>query len=439
MNSIKRFHRFVNSSSIKGFAGVVFFVLIFMLSNSQSSAQNPQWLVFDTLNSPLPGNNVEVVFIDDSGNKWLATTIIGPYKLTMYNGIQWLIYDYSSTGILFSSIISIAAENQNVLWFPVVTLGIVRLKDGLFTVFEHPNIPLPPYSYVFEVAIDPNGVKWFATEHGLLSYNDTTWVLFNQSNSGLPTNRIFNISIDNQGNKWIGTEGGFVKFDDSVWVVYDLSNSLWNPGNTFLSMATDPAGVKWFATYDGLFRYDDTTWTVFNKTNTPLIENDYRSIAFDYAGILWLGTGGSGLWKYDGLSWTRYYHFNSGLPQNTVHSIAIDDNNNKWIGTREGLAVFNETGVVLSAEEQLPVRESLMAYPNPADQYVIIRSSGSKPVKMDQVGVFSITGVKQNVTIKPAGQGEWTLATGNLPAGIYLARVTLSNRERATVRFIIRR
>jgi len=439
MNSIKRLHRFVNSSSIKGSTRIVFFVLIFMLSNSQSSAQNPQWMVFDTLNSPLPGNNVEVVFIDDSGNKWLATTIIGPYKLTMYNGIQWLIYDYNSTGILFSTIMSIAAENPNTLWFPVVGLGIVRLKDGVFSVFEHPNIPLPLYNYVFEVAIDPNGVKWFATEHGLLCYNDTTWVLYNQSNSGLPTDRIFNISIDNQGNKWIGTNSGFVKYDDSVWVIYDLSNSLWNPGNTFLSMATDPAGVKWFAAPGGLFRFDDTTWTVFNKTNTPLIENDYRSIAFDHNGTLWLGTGGSGLWKYDGLSWTRYYHFNSGLPQNTVQSIAIDDNNNKWIGTREGLAVFNETGVVLSAEEQMPLRESLMAYPNPADQYVVIRSSGSRHEIMEQIEVFSITGVKQNVAFKPAGQSEWSLVTSNLPNGMYLAHVIWRNGEKATVKFIISR
>jgi ligand-binding sensor domain-containing protein len=439
MNTIKWLHRFANGSSIKGFIGVAFFILIFMLSNSQSSAQNPQWMVFDTLNSPLPGNNVEVVFIDDSGNKWLVTMVNGPYTLSMYNGNQWLIYDYNSTGILFSNIMSIAAENQNTLWFPVVGLGIVRLKDGVFSVFEHPNIPLPLYNYVFEVAIDPNGVKWFATEHGLLCYNDTTWVLYNQSNSGLPTNRIFNISIDHQGNKWIGTDSGFVKYDDSVWVVYDLSNTLWNPGNTFLSMATDPTGVKWFAASGGLFRFDDSTWTLYDKTNTPLIENDYRSIAFDHNGTLWLGTGGSGLWKYDGSSWTRYYHFNSGLPQNTVLSIAIDNNNNKWIGTREGLAVFNETGVVLSAEDQMSVRESLMAYPNPADQSVIIRSSGSKPVKMDQIEVFSITGVKQNVTVKPAGQNEWTLVTGFLPNGIYLARVTLSNRERATVRFIIRR
>jgi ligand-binding sensor domain-containing protein len=439
MKKTRRSQRMAYITLTKRFIGSVLLFLSFVISNSHSIAQNPQWMVFDTLNSPLPGNNVEVVFIDDSGNKWLVTTVIGPYTLTKYNGIQWLIYDHNSTGIFFSSIMSIAAENQNTLWFPVVGLGIVRLKNGVFSVFDYPNIPLPLYNYVFEVDIDPNGVKWFATEHGLLSYNDSTWVLYNQSNSGLPTNRIFNISIDAQGNKWIGTDSGFVKYDDSVWVVYDLSNSFWNPGNTFLSMATDPSGVKWFATYDGLFRYDDTTWTVYNETNTPLIENNYRSIAFDHDGILWLGTGGSGLWKYDGLSWTRYYHFNSGLPQNTVLSIAIDNNNNKWIGTREGLAVFNETGVVLSAENQISVRESLMAYPNPADQYVIIRSSGSKPVTMDQIEVFSITGVKQSLTFKPVGQNEWTLVTSILPNGIYLARVTLSNREQATVRFIIRR
>jgi hypothetical protein len=243
-----------------------------------------------------------------------------------------------------------------------------------------------------------------------------------------------------KNQKWIGTrDSGLVKYDDSTWTVYNQSNSLWNQTCQLTSMAIDSEGNKWFATNCGLFKYDDTTWTVYNKTNTLLIENDCRSIVFDNNGILWLGTGGSGLWKYDGSTWQQFYKYNSGLPQNTVHSIAIDNNNNKWIGTREGLAVFNETGVVLSAEEQLPVRESLMAYPNPADQYVVIRSSGSRHKSMEQIEVFSITGVKQNVAFRPAGQGEWTLATGNLPAGIYLARVTLSNRERATVRFIIRR
>jgi ligand-binding sensor domain-containing protein len=442
MSTNRRLHLLCHSIALKRFMASFFLFLGFLVSNSQTFAQNPQWMVFDTLNSPLPGNEVSVVILDDSGNKWMVSRIFNNlYTLTKFDDFNWTIYDASNSALPATSFSNIAAENQNTIWLATAGAGIIRLKDGLFTVFDYTNICLPQGSWVFSIAIDANGIKWFATEHGLLSYNDTTWMLYDQSNSGLPADWIYNVSIDTQGNKWIGTRptGGIVKYNDSVWVVYDLTNSLWNPDYRFTSMATDPAGVKWFATSDGLFRYDDTTWSVFNKTNTPLIENDCRSIAFDQAGILWLGTGGSGLWKYDGSSWTRFYHYNSGLPQNTVCSIAIDENNNKWIGTWEGLAVFNESGVVLSGEDHIPERPEVVVYPNPADQYVTIRSSAIKHENMEQIMIFSITGVPQKVTIIPAGQNAWNVTTGNLSNGIYLAHLRYASGKLASVKFIIRR
>ena len=53
------------------------------------------------------------------------------------------------------------------------------------------------------------------------------WVVYNTSNSGLPSDTVNAIAIDGNGNKWIGTyDRGLAKFDGTNWTVYDTSNSV---------------------------------------------------------------------------------------------------------------------------------------------------------------------------------------------------------------------
>jgi hypothetical protein len=55
--------------------------------------------------------------------------------------------------------------------------------------------------------------------------NGANWIIYNTSNSALPSNTISSIAIDGSGNKWIGTGGGLVKFNGTNFIVADTNNS----------------------------------------------------------------------------------------------------------------------------------------------------------------------------------------------------------------------
>jgi hypothetical protein len=430
-------------SILRNLLAIPFLLLVFAISNSQTSAQNPQWMVFDTLNSVMPTNGVRHVVVDYSANKWFVSKLSFTLSsVVRFGQSSWSVFSAQDSTFPICDIEAIAIDKNNDLWIGSNGIGLMKFSNNMYTLYDHTNSAVPYNPTFFSIAVDSNNTKWIGTMGGLLQFSPTSSVLHTKSNSGLTDNWVWSVAIDSNGEKWIGTrEGGLIKFNDTTWFVYDQTNSLFDWYHSVRAISITQSGVKWFAANAGLFRFNDTIWTKYDKSNAPLLYDSFLAIAVDSNGHVWLGTNdGFGMYKFDGTNWTHYYKYNSGLPNNTVPAIAIDEFNNKWIGTwGGGLAVFNETGVVLSAENQMSVRESLMAYPNPADQYVVIRSSGSKPVKMDQIEVFSITGVKQNVAFRPADQDEWALVTGNLPNGMYLAHVIWRNGEKATIKFIISR
>ena len=92
---------------------------------------------------------------------------------------------------------------------------------------------------------------------------NTEWIVYYISNSGLPASRVNSIAIDGSGNKWIGTSDGLAVFDGEVWTVYNTSNSD-IPDYVINSIAIESNGIKWIGTFDGLASFDGNTWTVYS-------------------------------------------------------------------------------------------------------------------------------------------------------------------------------
>ena len=122
----------------------------------------------------------------------------------------------------------------------------------------------------------------------LLNMNKNTWaqnpewIVYNTSNSGLPSNSVRSIAIDGTGNKWIGTAGadsGLAKFDGTNWAIYNLelcANAITSL-DLITSLAIDISeniwiGVGYFGGdmfYGCLMNFDkDTTWTIYNVANS---------------------------------------------------------------------------------------------------------------------------------------------------------------------------
>lgn len=168
----------------------------------------------------------------------------------------------------------------------------------------------------------------------------TEWIVYDTTNSGLPSNGVKSIVIDSIGNKWIGTGEGLVKFDNITWTIWDTLNS-GIPSNYVDIVALDNSENKWLGTFpsSGLTKFDGITWTTWNTSNSGLPSNYIYAITFDDSGNVWLGTIG-GLTKFDGTTWTTWNTSNSNIPGNTVTSIAIDSAGNKWVGC-DGVVKFD--------------------------------------------------------------------------------------------------
>lgn len=85
----------------------------------------------------------------------------------------------------------------------------------------------------------------------IVSFNGSSWAVYDTSDSGILSNYIRSIATDRDGKVWVGTYWGLTSFDGSIWTVYDESNSRL-PENDVFSIAIDGSGNKWIGTQDGL-------------------------------------------------------------------------------------------------------------------------------------------------------------------------------------------
>ena len=219
-------------------------------------------------------------------------------------------------------------------------------------------------------------------------YNDTNWVIYTGKNSPMTYGNIRAIEMDRNNVKWIASEGGgLIKFNDidSTWGNY------FNPG--FLTcLIIDSSQNKWF------------------------------------------GSPGGGLFKFEGDSvLINFRPENSPLPAHGVLSLAIDSNQNLWIGTSNGLAIYNENGIVgISNQNIIHYPKSFILYqnyPNPFNPYTTIKYQLNKTSNVN-LSIFNIKGqlVKNLVSERqPIGNYEVAFNGNNLPSGTYFYTLNTDN------------
>lgn len=256
----------------------------------------------------LPGEDVNVITIDNDGNKWFGTQT----GLAKFDGTNWEVYK---------------TENS-------------ELTDNT----------------VYDIAIDPNtGDLWIGTYYGLSHFDGTSWENFDTSNSGLPHDRINAVTVDSDGIVWCGTDAGLAKYDGATWQVYDTNNSD-IPDNIVLTITlqeTESDKWIWLGTYTegggvGKLNAADDTWETYTMDNSGLSDWEVYSIAIE-GDIVWIGNYYTGIDRFDTVNdtWQNYD------PGSWVFSVAIDDDGYKWIGT-------NKVGLVRikDVESGNPVEET---------------------------------------------------------------------------------
>ena len=115
------------------------------------------------------------------------------------------------------------------------------------------------------------------------------------------------------------------------------------------------------------------------------------------------------------------------------NDIAVDENGNKWIATNNGLAIFNEGGVVSIEENKnsfIPEEFILSQnYPNPFNPSTKINwqapLSGWQTIK-----VFDVLGTEVKTLVdeyRNAGSYEVEFIANNLPSGVYFYQLKVGD------------
>jgi ligand-binding sensor domain-containing protein len=355
-----------------------------------------EWSVYNTNNSILPDNLIESIIIDDEGIKWFISS---SGKVTTYNDTTWEYFQVPDT---IGKINYITFGKNGIKWLATL-LGVVKIDGVNYSVFNNSNSTLPmneitritldekgdPWvgndhlpltghlhqydgttwiSYntnsssscikdypILSIAIDSNNVKWITTRNGIAKYDNGSWINYNMTNSGLPSNSISEITVDIYNNKWFASSVGLVKYDNHNWKYYQ--------NDAIQSVAIDQKNHKWVVSYyeyfprqgghywgNNLLEFNDSTWINHTQKSNYTIGGEWKRLNSVYAddkGFIWIGTN-NGLIKYDGNNQTLFNMNNSNLPSNVINYVTIDKYDNKWIATNNGLVIYNNSWTIFN-------------------------------------------------------------------------------------------
>jgi PAS domain S-box-containing protein len=202
------------------------------------------------------------------------------------------------------------------------------------------------------IAKDPRGHLWFGTHgNGLVRFDPRsgryrTYAHVASDPRSLSYDRIGALWIDRRGTLWVATDFGLNRFDPATEEFRRYSpqpRSL----TQYRSIAEEPGGALWLATSSrGLHRFDPAsgTFTTFErKLRDPrsLGHDRVNSVHVDGSGAVWAATF-RGLAKLNPSDGTfTSYDSRSGLPTDTVLGILEAGNGDLWVSTRDGLSRFD--------------------------------------------------------------------------------------------------
>ncbi len=247
------------------------------------------------INNGLKNDFITALKIDESGHKWIGTSVGNIIELNGNKLIDYSMIDKIKPNYVFDFL-----AEKNKIWIGTMNNGFI-IKEG--KVFKHYGYDekKDPKLKISSFYRDSKGTLWMAVfGNGVVEYKNDTLHFHNQK-TGLSSNYVRTICEDEDHNIWFGTQNGIT--------VYDRKNFRYlNEKSGF------PYSVIW------------------NITKTS-------------DGSLWLSTFGKGLLRYH----KGNFHLLNGkkyLPNNAVMSVLEDTLNNRlFVGTEKGLALIDVNSV----------------------------------------------------------------------------------------------
>jgi ligand-binding sensor domain-containing protein len=316
---------------------------------------NPQWMIFNSINSNLPSNQISDIVIDNLNRKWISIPF---YGLLRIEGDNWTYFNTDNSELPSNYLQTINVDYESRFWG--VSYGVFKLArfDGNeWKILDTSNIQIPEQN-VNSLVFDSQNHLWFLCGNDFF-FTGTNYLFELVSDTSILLQSSFNTSkgkrmmeFDSDDLLKIGDWRGIYFFhNDSLQYVQTPFGSL---GSYVTDIKKDLNGNIWTATGEAgwgqLNKFDGSSFTIYPEITAISIEVDSLN-------NIWVGTLGKAsdyaeLIKFDGTNWISFNPSNSQLPQTfVINDLAFDKFGNLWLATENaGVVVFNENGVVIPVE-----------------------------------------------------------------------------------------
>jgi ligand-binding sensor domain-containing protein len=299
-------------------------------------------------------NYVFALAEDTVGAIWASTG----YGAGRWDGANWSTFDrYGKANYPFERCRGIVYDSSEMWFAGYEDGGLARWKDSAWTVFDSLSLSTIGRGFggittITAMTHDTKGRYWFGARFhaGLYMFDGTRWSDYSKITRGAT---VMSLCADSSGNVWIGlgpndTSGGVIKFDGIQPQYFDLE-AVVNNSNVVSALAYDKAGVLWIGTQwhgntgfpSGVVRYDGSTWKSYSSSDRTLPWGEVNSLAVSDNGDLWAGLWYKGIARFNGNSWTFYDPTNSALPSDQIFGLTVTPAGELWAATLSGGAHFD--------------------------------------------------------------------------------------------------
>jgi signal transduction histidine kinase/CheY-like chemotaxis protein/ligand-binding sensor domain-containing protein/HPt (histidine-containing phosphotransfer) domain-containing protein len=302
----------------------------------------------------VPNASSGVVSIQEDSDRalWLGTNKLGLVKLTPdRNQAVWYQSDPDDPdGLRDDLVVGLFRDREGRFWSTTKSGAVYRFdtERPRFRSYRHQGtVPqsLGKGAVTAAYAEDPETL-WIGTDRGLNRVDRRTDQV-TQVEQPAFARGVSAIAKDRSGHLWFGTNGnGLVRFDPAAGryttFAHDASDPRSLNHNRVTALRVDRGGSLWAATDFGLSRWDPATeeFSTFRPQPKGLVQ--YRSIAEEASGVLWLATSSRGVHRFDPRAGSfKVFEdvLSAALPRghDRVNSVHVDGAGTVWVATFRGL------------------------------------------------------------------------------------------------------
>ena len=288
-----------------------FTYLVQNLANYNTSA-NDHWIVKpDGFGGVMLGNGVQVYYINKQQH---IMKKIDP-----------------KSGLISTGATSIYIDRERNIWISS-NRGVNKISSMRFFNYTKRHGSLA--DEVSAIAqVSPEKYIWGHND-GLSLFDGSSFQLIPFKKKEYPDIRVMDIKVDKNKTVWFATSRTGIGYLDKNNEIKLLQSSISSANSLYI----DDNNNMYIATTEGLYLYKDKTVHFIGPKNSKPLQ--FRKLASDNKGKLYIATKSHGLYEYFNDKW-NYYKNEHNAMLNDVYTVYVDSKNRIFAGTLGGLCYVN--------------------------------------------------------------------------------------------------